>query len=195
MLDAGEQLFLDGGSGHLRLNLILEKSQSSTGSFYARFGDMNGYLDALHVRALQRVEMALREVTAQAALEKDLFDTFNTYLHQLVKVLHRFKSTFYFFAVGNSQVQSFREDGVRFALAAQKNLMNLMKPYLSAPLSPDAMRRLDMIARLVAAMSFQQIMFEQKEVSALKLSDKNFARELALILSESLTPFVGNSKT
>jgi hypothetical protein len=52
-----------------------------------------------------------------------------------------------------------------------------------------------MLARLVAAMGFQQIMFEQKEISVVKLSDKAFARELALILSESLTPFLNKSKT
>jgi AcrR family transcriptional regulator len=55
MLDAGEELFLEGGSTQLKLNLILEKSGSSTGSFYGRFGDMQGYHDALHHRTLDRV--------------------------------------------------------------------------------------------------------------------------------------------
>jgi hypothetical protein len=44
-------------------------------------------------------------------------------------------------------------------------------------------------------MGFQQIMFEQKEISVVKLSNKAFARELALILSESPMPFVNKSKT
>ena len=195
MLDAGEELFLDGGANHLKLNLIIEKSESSTGSFYARFGDMNGYLNALHNRALQRTEEQLFEVIQKAAAEENVFDILNSYLLELTKVLHRYKGTFYFFAVGNSQVQSFREDGSRFALAAQDNLMNLLRPYLSKPSAPEVTRRLDILARLVAAMGFQQIMFEQKEISVVKLSDKAFARELALILSESLTPFLNKSKT
>jgi AcrR family transcriptional regulator len=195
MLDAGEELFLDGGANHLKLNLIIEKSGSSTGSFYARFGDMDGYLNALHNRAIQRTEEKLFEVIQKAAAEENVLDILNTYFLELIKVLRRYKSTFYFFAVGNSQVKSFREDGSRFVLAAQDNLMNLISPYLSKSSAPEVTRRLNMLARLVTAMGFQQIMFEQKEISVLKLSDKAFARELALILSESLTSFLNKSKT
>lgn len=195
MLDAGEELFLKGGISHLKLNLILESSNSSTSSFYARFGDMNGYLDALHKRTIQRVEEKLNEVIQKAALENNVFDTFNSYILQLTKVIRKYKGMFYYFAVGNAQVQSFRQDGTQFARVAQDNLITLLRPYLGKPSTHEVTRRLDMLARLVAAMGFQQIMFEQKEISALKLSDNAFARELALIMSESLAPFVNNSKT
>ena len=156
---------------------------------------MDGYLDALHNRAIERTEEKLVEVIQKAVFEENVFDILNTYLLELTKVLHRYKSTFYFSALGNSQVQSFREDGSRFVLAARDNLMNLLRPYLSKPSAPEVTCRLDMLVRLVASMGFQQIMFEQKEISVVKLSDKAFARELALILSESLMPFVNKSKT
>lgn len=195
MLDAGEELFLKGGISHLKLNLILESSNSSTSSFYARFGDMNGYLDALHKRTIQRVEEKLNEVIQKAAIENNVFDTFNSYILQLTKVIRKYRGMFYYFALGNAQVQSFRQDGTQFVRVAQDNLITLLRPYLGKPSTPEVTRRLDMLARLVAAMGFQQIMFEQKEISALKLSDNAFARELALIMSESLAPFVNNSKT
>ena len=37
MLDAGEQLFYEGGSAAVTLEAIVERSETSVGSFYARF--------------------------------------------------------------------------------------------------------------------------------------------------------------
>jgi hypothetical protein len=39
-------------------------------------------------------------------------------------------------------------------------------------------------------MGFQQIMFEQEEMSTLKLTDKELAREWAAALSDSIAAFV-----
>ena len=54
MLDAGEQLFYEGGSPALTLEAVIERAETSTGSFYARFGDMRGFLDAMLDRFVAR---------------------------------------------------------------------------------------------------------------------------------------------
>jgi AcrR family transcriptional regulator len=190
MLDAGEELFLQGGSTQLKLNLILEKSGLSTGSFYARFGDMQGYLDALHHRALDRVEEALGEVIEKAAGQMNLVETLDIYTYEFLKVLRKFKGTVYFFAVGNAQLEFRQSRGTEFTLAGLLALANLIRPFLSNPSSPEAIRRLDMLTRLIAAMGFQQIMFEQEEMSTLKLTDKELAHEWAAALSDSIAAYV-----
>ncbi len=190
MLDAGEELFLQGGSSQLKLNLILEKSGSSTGSFYARFGDMQGYLDALHHRTLDRVEVALGEVIKKAAGQTSLLETLDIYTYEFLKVLRKFKGTLYFFAVGNAQLEFRQSRGTQFTLSSLSALANLIRPFLSNPESPEAVRRLDMLTRLLAAMGFQQIMFEQEEMSALRLTDEELAHEWAEALGASIGAFV-----
>jgi AcrR family transcriptional regulator len=59
MLDAGEQLFFEGGNPGLTLNAVIERAETSTGSFYARFGDMRGFLDAMHERVLRVLAVEL----------------------------------------------------------------------------------------------------------------------------------------
>lgn len=190
MLDAGEELFLEGGSTQLKLNLILERSGSSTGSFYARFGDMQGYLNALHNRALDLVEEALVKVIKKASGQTTVLETLDIYTREFLKVLRRFKGTLYFFAVGNSQLEFRQSRGTQFTLASLSALANLIRPFLANPSDPEAVRRLDMMTRLLAAMGFQQIMFEEAEMSSLKLTDKELAHEWAAALSDSIAAFV-----
>lgn len=190
MLDAGEELFLEGGAAQLKLNLIIQKSGSSTGSFYARFTDMQGYLDALHNRALERVSTAMAPVMAKASAEATLQDLLTNYLTGLIAVMRQYRGALYFFAVGSSQVSSTRQKGAEFTLAMLGGFMDLVKPFMRKPLNADAKRRLDMAARQVSAMAFQIIMFEQHEVSNLKLTDKELAKEWAAGLNQSLLPFI-----
>ena len=190
MLDAGEELFLSGGAAQLKLNLIIEKSASSTGSFYARFTDMQGYLDALHSRALGRVAEAMAPVIANSAKEKSLLEALTTYLTELIAVMRKNRGALYFFAVGSSQVSFTREKGAEFTLAMLGAFTDIVKPFMKQPMTDSSIRRLDLIARQIAAMSFQIIMFEQHEVSRLQLTDHDLAGEWATALNESLKPFI-----
>jgi AcrR family transcriptional regulator len=86
MLEAGEELFLTGGSDALKLEAIIERAGTSTGSFYARFGSMQGYLDALHDRALVQIEESLAPVLARAAEQTSLDDALRV-VAQVVAVI------------------------------------------------------------------------------------------------------------
>jgi AcrR family transcriptional regulator len=190
MLDAGEELYLQGGSNQLKLNLIIEKSGSSTGSFYARFGDMQGYLDALHERALARIAAELAPAIEKASLKTNVPDIIATFVEELVKVLAKFQSTIYFFAVASSQAPLTRPRGSKQTLDTQAALANILKPHLINPSSVETQRRLEMTTRLITAMSFQTIMFEHKEVSSLKLNTKEFVEDLTAVLVQGLSPII-----
>lgn len=189
MLDAGETLFLEGGSADLKLELILELSGASTGSFYARFGDMHGYLEALHERAITRIELALSEATDKARLQGTLSDALTTYYEEALRPLQTFRATLYFFAVGNSHDATFREAGARAVLAHRTAFLEVLKPFVVDHSKAATRRRLDMVARLSHAMFVQLIMFDQDEVSPSSLSDRVLAKELARTLSDALAAF------
>jgi AcrR family transcriptional regulator len=193
MLDAGEDLFLGGGSDALKLEAIIEQAGTSTGSFYARFGSMQGYLAALHDRSLVRIEESLSPVIAKAAQQTNLDDTLRVLVEGSLKELRRNRSSLYYFAVGGTQAPHTRERGTAFVLGFRESLDRLTSRFMADPSSADAQRRLDVMWRLFFAMGVQQVMFEPDEISPVHLSDRMLAREWAAALSASIAEFAASA--
>lgn len=189
MLDAGEALFLEGGAANLKLNLIIERAGTSTGSFYARFIDMQGFLDALHERALDRISESLKVAIEDARKQTALNSMLETFLTQMVRLIREYRPTIYYFAVASGQRDAGRETGKAFTLWLLGELRNLMATQLLNPDRPAVRRRLDFLTRTVSAMSFQLIMFDQEEISELELSDEQLVREWTLSLVASVAEF------
>ncbi|MSW11405.1 MAG: TetR family transcriptional regulator, partial [Actinobacteria bacterium] len=89
MIDAGEQIFYEGGSPALTLEAVIERAGTSTGSFYARFGDMRGFLDAMHERVLAIIGAEITPVFAKSALEPDLESALRTCFIDIFKIFHK----------------------------------------------------------------------------------------------------------
>ena len=187
MLDAGEQLFYEGGSPALTLEAVIERAETSTGSFYARFGDMRGFLDAMHERVLGLILTESMPVLAKASMEKDLESALRTICVGVFDVTKRHRSQVYFFAVGNNQDETWRAMGAQFMLQHVDTFGQIVKPYLTQPTSAATKRRIDMAARTILAAMFQQVMFDQDEISRLDLSPKLVATELATMINCYLT--------
>ena len=186
MLEAGEQLFYEGGSPALTLEAVIERAETSTGSFYARFGDMRGFLDAMHERVLTTLAVEFAPVFAQASNQTDLEVALQTLCIGGFDVISRHRAPTYFFAVGNSQDAQWRAMGAQFNLGMYDALIQLISSYLPKSSSAAAKRRIDMAARMMIASVFQQIMLDQTEVSRLNLSQKAIAIELAAMVSAYL---------
>ena len=189
MLKAGEELFLTGGSDALKLEAIVERAGTSTGSFYARFGSMQGYLDALHDRSLVRIEESLSPVIAKATQQTTLDDTVRVLVEGSLKELRRNRASLYYFAVGGTQAPHTRERGTAFMLSFRESLVHLTSRFLADPSNSEAQRRLDIMWRLFFAMGVQQVMFNPEEISPVRLSDRMLAREWAAALSASIAEF------
>ena len=183
MLDAGEQLFFEGGSPALTLEAVIERAETSTGSFYARFGDMRGFLDAMHERVLGALAAEFAPVFAKAAQETDLDSALRTLLTEGFEVVHRHRAQTYFFAVGNSHDPQWRGMGAQFALSMSDAMAEIMRRFLPKSSSAAAKRRLDMAVRMIIAATFQQIMLDQEEISRLSVSQKLVASEIADMVS------------
>jgi AcrR family transcriptional regulator len=179
MLDAGEQLFYEGGSPALTLERVIERADTSTGSFYARFGDMHGFLSAMHERVLQTVGAEVSPVLAQAALEPDLESAMRKAFTGFFEVVERHRVPLYFFAIGNSHNREWREMGDRFLVDVNGIFIQLMKSHLPTFTSAAAKRRIEMASRMSIAAVFQQILHEQEEISSVNLSSRFVATQYA----------------
>jgi AcrR family transcriptional regulator len=179
MLDAGEELFYEGGSHALTLEAVIERAETSTGSFYARFGDMRGFLDAMHERVLTSVAAEILPVLAKAAMEPDLDSAMNKAFAGVFAIVERHRIPLYFFAVGNSHDREWRAMGAQLALGLSDTFIELMKSYFPKLTSTAAKRRIDMAARMSIASVFQQIMLDQEEFSRMNMSRKSIATEYA----------------
>ena len=179
MLDVGEQLFYEGGSTAITLEAVIERAETSTGSFYARFGDMRGFLSAMHERVLTMISAELLPVLDKAAMEPDLESAMRKAFTGVFEVVERHRTALFFFAVGNSHDSEWREMGAQLTIGMSDVFTNLMKQYLPKFTSTTAKRRIEMAARMGIASVFQQIMLDQEELSRLSLTRKVIATEYA----------------
>lgn len=186
MLDAGEQLFYEGGNPALTLEAVIQRAETSTGSFYARFGDMSGFLDAMHERVLEMLAVELEAVFAEAAAEDDLESALRTFCLGAFDIVNRHRAQTYFFAIGNSQDQKWRAMGAQFAIGSIDAFTHMMKKHLPRSSSAANKRKVDMTGRTIIAAMFQQIMFDEGELSRVTISQKKIAEELAAMLCSYL---------
>jgi AcrR family transcriptional regulator len=179
MIEAGEQLFYEGGSSALTLNAVLERAGTSTGSFYARFGDMRGFTNAMHEHVLELVSAELIKAYAKASKQPDLESAVQAICIESFKIVSKHRFSLYFFAVGNLQDPQGRAIGKEFRFSMSDMFIEIMKSYLPKNSSLARKQRLDFAARMGVSALYQQIMFDQKEMSLLTVKEKNSAIALA----------------
>jgi len=187
MLDAGEQLFYEGGSSALILEAVIERAETSTGSFYARFGDMRGFLTAMHERVLALISVELTSVFGKAAMEPDLESSVRQVFTGAFAVIERHRAPLFFFAVGNSHDSEWREMGSQLTVGVADVFNDLIKQYLPKFTSTAAKRRIEMAVRMGIAAVFQQIMLDQEDFSRVNMSRKVIATEYADIVCAYLS--------
>ena len=73
MLAAAEELLQNGDPQHVTVENVVRLSGSTVGSFYARFGNVEGLFEALHKRYLDSIfESKLISATSQSIAQPDL---------------------------------------------------------------------------------------------------------------------------
>jgi len=87
MLDAAEELLQSGDARKVTLENVVKLSGASMGSFYARFGSVEGLFEALHRRYLDSIYG--EELLAAMATSRDQTDL-RSALHHTVKTMLQF---------------------------------------------------------------------------------------------------------
>jgi AcrR family transcriptional regulator len=103
MLDAAESLMREGGPRAITIEAVIERSETSMGSFYARFENREGLFQALHERFLNYVvEEDLFQQLEDAADEPDLARAIHSFVGRLFVMQAKHRDAAAFFMVFNS---------------------------------------------------------------------------------------------
>ena len=181
MIISGEVLFREGGASAVTLEAVIQRAGVSTGSFYARFGDMNGYFDAMHTHVLEMLSTKFHALFFRASEEDDLESCLQTLLAGGLKIVNENREGAYFFAVENSQNSKWRAEGGRFANTLKKSTAQLLSSHIARSSTPGVKLRIELAVRLLNTIIFDRII--RQETGSGKMSEKVYVREIVAMLS------------
>jgi hypothetical protein len=140
---------------------------------------MRGFNNAMHEHVLELVSTEFINAYAKASKQPDLESAVHAICIDAFKIVSKHKFALFYFAVGNLQDPQGRLIGMDFRFSMSNMMIELMKSYLPKNSSMARKQRLDIAARLGVAALYQQIMFDQKEMSPLTIKQKDSATALA----------------
>ena len=182
MLDAAEAIFAEGGDSALTVEAVVNRGETSVGSFYSRFGDRDGLLQAMHERFLLRLGGAAHVAVAAAGNEKTLAGAIDVYLSHLFTAAHEYRNSARFFVLHRSSDPSLRAQGIRANALFAGIFTTLLMSHHKEIAHPQPDTAIDVAWRMVYAALAQQMMFDAEEVSGVKMAQPALAREIACCL-------------
>lgn len=183
MLVAGEELFREGGSSAVTLEAVIGRAGVSTGSFYSRFGDMEGFLDAIHEHVLQILAGSFEKIFIKAAKEKNLEDCLQTLLLDAFKLIRENREAAYFFAIQNSRNSKWQLPGLRFESSLHDTAVELIKNFLpGTPTQADKLR-ITFAVNIFNSIIFDQILKQTGNSLDRKMSEKKQISEVVTMIS------------
>jgi AcrR family transcriptional regulator len=187
MLDAADALFAEGGDEALTVEAVVERSSTSVGSVYARFGDRNGLLEAMHERFLERLATGGQIAIQAAARQKKLVGALEVLITHIFAIVREYRNSARFFVMHRSTDVKLRAQGIQANAFFARMFTDLVLRYQNEIAHAKPANAADVAWRMTFAMFAQQVMFENQEVSGAAISDKALVRELARCLTAYLT--------
>lgn len=186
MIFAGEVLFREGGASAVTLEAVITRAGVSTGSFYARFGDMQGYLDAIHTHVLEMLSTKFDALFFQASQANDLETCLQSLLNGAFKIVRENRDVAYFFAVENSNNLEWRAQGVKLEASIKKANIQIISMHVPRASSQAGKLRIEVADRALTALIFDQILRQSGSSGGKKLSEKNLISEVVGLLCNYL---------
>ena len=187
MLDAADALFAEGGDEALTVEAVVERSSTSVGSFYARFGDRNGLLEAMHERFLERLATGGQIAIQAAARQKKLVGALEVLITHIFAIVREYRNSARFFVMHRSTDVKLRAQGIQANAFFARMFTDLVLRYQNEIAHAKPANAADVAWRMTFAMFAQQVMFENQEVSGAAMGEKALVRELARCLTAYLT--------
>ena len=182
MLDAAESLLDVGGPDALTVDAVVQAAHTSTGSFYARFGDRQGLLVALQDRFLERLTASLVRAFDASAADADLTRTIDRLVVDFLDAFRTNRQAFIAFMLINRSDPVMRERGSLASRAAGEAIAQLLEPFHCEIVHPEPALAADFVYRTLFALGTQTVMFDDGEVSIRNYTDQSRARETAKLL-------------
>ena len=169
MLDAAEAIFAEGGDGALTVEAVVKRASTSVGSFYSRFGDRDGLLQAMHERFLLRIGGAAHVAVAAAGNEKNLAGALEVFLSHVFTATHEYRNSARFFVLHRSSDPNLRAQGIRANAVFAGIFTTLVLSHREEIAHPHPATAADVAWRMVYASLAQQMMFDDEEVSGVPM--------------------------
>jgi len=186
MLDAAEALFAEGGESALTVEAVVTRAKTSVGSFYGRFDDRDGLLQAMHERFLLRLGGAAHVAVAAAGNEKTLAGALEVFLSHLFTAAHEYRNSARFFVLHRSADPSLRAQGIRANAVFAGIFTTLMLSHREEIAHASPATAIDVAWRMLYAALAQQMMFDGEEVSGVPMTIPALVREITCCLAAYL---------
>ena len=182
MLDAAEAIFAEGGDGALTVEAVVKSADTSVGSFYSRFGDRDGLLQAMHERFLLRLGGAAHVAVAAAGNEKTLAGALEVFISHLFTAAQEYRNSARFFVLHRSADPNLRAQGI-LANAIFAGIFNtLVLSHREEIAHAHPATAADVTWRMLYAALAQQMMFDDEEVSGVPMTLPALVHEIACCL-------------
>jgi len=179
MLDAAEALFSEGGADSVTVEAVVTRSDSSVGNFYARFGDRDGLLEAMHERFIERMMVATKGAVEAAVRQKTLLGAIEVFVAHALAGVHMYRNSARFFVMHRSSDLTLRAQGVQANAGIGHAFTDIVMRYSQEIRHARPKIAADVAWRLVFAAMAQQVMFDNHEVSGTPMAERALVREVA----------------
>ena len=187
MLDAGEAIFAEGGDGALTVEAVVKRAGTSVGSFYSRFGDRDGLLQAMHERFLLRLGGAAHVAVAAAGNEKTMAGAIEVFLSHVFTATQEYRNSARFFVLHRSADPNLRAQGIRANAVFASIFTTLVLSHREEIAHAHPETATDVAWRMMFAALAQQMMFDDQEVSGMPTTIPELVHEIACCLGAYLT--------
>ncbi|CAM8628967.1 AcrR Transcriptional regulator [Acidimicrobiia bacterium] len=173
MLDAAESLMREGGPRAITIEAVIERSETSMGSFYARFESREGLFQALHERFLNYViEEDLFQQLEGAIAQPDLASAVQTFISRLYVMQQKHRDAGAFFMIYSSGDSIMRKQGAEISRAFAELLHRLVKAHRTEVSHKNLRSASDFAALLISGIALEGLLHEPGEFTGLVRSQK-----------------------
>lgn len=187
MLDAAEDLLRFGGPNALTVEAVIEKSGTSAGSFYARFGNREGLLAAMHERFLSCFGGAVAAVLVAAGSQPSLTATIHDFIAGTFETVRKHRGSLTFHVLQNAHDPVMRAQGNEMT---QMLVVALRDAIENHPVEPQLVddATISAISRMIFAMTLELILFDDHEVTGYALTPPQLAERCTTMVMALLRP-------
>ena len=186
MLDAAEQLLQTGGPHTLTVDAVIALAGTSTGSFYARFGNREGLFAAMHERFLSGFGSEVAAVLAEAAEQSTLQRTIKHFIHGVFTIVRKHRGALAFHVLHNAHHPVMRSQGNELTQLMSAALHHTIEHHHNEPRPVDN-ATLTTISRMVFAMALELMLFDDHEVTGFELAPQHLADKCTTMAMALLT--------
>jgi AcrR family transcriptional regulator len=165
MLDAAEELLSNGDAQHVTVENVVRLAGATVGSFYARFGNVEGLFEALHKRYLTSMyESKIVEALNQSIDQPDLKSGLRHGCKILLEFAYEKRKLFAYFITHPS------DDALAIRQVGVESMLNNLKAHRSEVTHKDLRRASENATRLIYQAILGVVFLEPSEFIGRKTS-------------------------